>query len=185
MSFDSWVEVLLLSTCHSEIMSRIESQSRDQHDKLFTCLSQNKEVLSRARDELSEARNEATESHSKLAADVQTVREELKTSNQRLDNISSAATSLQASTMTLGNIGRQILLFISTFPAEIRDLLKTIVRSNVQIYTLLLSTQDNMSSNPTLLLQSNIHFEDALGRSRELPFEWFRHWEVGFLYLGS
>jgi hypothetical protein len=171
---------LLLTTCRSETMSRIESQSRDQHEKLFTCLSQNNEELSKAREELSNARNEATESHSKLAADVQAVREELKTSNQRLDNISSAAASLKSSIMTLGNIGRQILLFISTFPVEVRDLLKTIVRSNVQMYTLLLSTQANISTNPTILLQSNIHFEDALGRTRELPFEWFRHWEVGF-----
>jgi hypothetical protein len=31
----------------------------------------------------------------------------------------------------------------------------------------------------TFLLGNNIRFEDVLGRTRSLPYEHFRHWEVG------
>jgi hypothetical protein len=163
-------------------MTRIESQSRDQHEAILIGISQHQESLCQVQREFSRMRQETAESQSKLAEGLQTVRQELESNSELLNSMSSPTLSLQSSAMTLGNIGRQILVFLSTFPAEIRDMLKTIVRSNLQIYSILLSSQTNISANPSLLLKSNIRFEDALGRVRELPFEWFRHWEASTLH---
>jgi len=98
--------------------------------------------------------------------------------NTRLGSISSATSSIQSSVMSLRDLGEQLARFLSTFPAEIRGLLQKILRTNLQIYWLLLRSQTNDSASPSLLSQSNIQFEDALGRVKGLPFEWFRHWEV-------
>lgn len=42
----------------------------------------------------------------------------------------------------------------------------------------LLRTFATVSKAPTLLLQDNIHLEDALGRTMSLPYEHFRYWPV-------
>jgi len=47
----------------------------------------------------------------------------------------------------------------------------------------MLQMQQNISPRPTNLLESNIRFEDALGEIKELPYEYFRHWEVEFQFM--
>ena len=97
----------------------------------------------------------------------------------RLDAISSTTDATQASVLGLRSLGDQIMQYISTFPRDIRDLLRKILRSNWQIYQVLLLLEAKIAPNPTMLLGSNIRFEDALGVYTELPYEFFRHWEVG------
>ena len=97
----------------------------------------------------------------------------------RLDAISSNTNATQASVLSLRSLGDQILLHIRGFPCDIRNLLRKILRSNWQIYQVILLLEAKMTPNPTMLLQSNIRFEDALGVCTELPYEFFRHWEVG------
>jgi hypothetical protein len=96
----------------------------------------------------------------------------------RLEAISSSLKSMQTSLLNLRSLGERMLQSITTLPSDIRDLLRKILRSNMQIYYLLLQNQNTLSPTPTMLLQSNIRFEDALGVVRELPYQWFRHWEV-------
>ena len=38
--------------------------------------------------------------------------------------------------------------------------------------------QKDLPRGPSQVLSDNIYFEDALGRVKSLPFEFFRHWEV-------
>ncbi|KEF62857.1 uncharacterized protein A1O9_00830 [Exophiala aquamarina CBS 119918] len=47
----------------------------------------------------------------------------------------------------------------------------------MQIYTILVTSQSSINATPSLLLDSNIQFEDALGRKSPLPYQWFHHWE--------
>ena len=96
----------------------------------------------------------------------------------RLDAISSTIDATQASVLSLRCLGNLIIRHITKFPRDIRDLLRKILRSNWQIYQVLLLLETNITPNPTMLLGSNIKFEDALGVYTELPYEFFRHWEV-------
>jgi hypothetical protein len=95
-----------------------------------------------------------------------------------LDTLSSSARSVETSVMSLRDTGQQILRFMQSFPCEIRDLLQKILRVNLQLYWMLTKIQSNLTKSPTTLLESNILFEDAMGRVQSLPYEWFRHWET-------
>ena len=80
--------------------------------------------------------------------------------------------------MSLGRIGQHVMDFVTTFPAEMRGLLRAILQSNWQLYQLLRASQHRLGPSPTGLLDSNIVFEDALGQVQELPYQTCRHWEV-------
>jgi hypothetical protein len=86
---------------------------------------------------------------------------------------------IQGATDTTGNhlqsVGKQILDFLGSFSSEFRDMLRKITQTDIRIYQLLLKVQQDIAATPTNLLNSNISFEDALGRRRELPYEYFRH----------
>jgi hypothetical protein len=101
------------------------------------------------------------------------------------DQIAASRAAFETSVVSVRDIGRQILCFINSFPREIRALLQKILRTNIQTYYLLLHFQNNLTSNPSISSGRNICFEDALGRSHRLPYEWFRHWEVCVTYQNS
>lgn len=94
------------------------------------------------------------------------------------DRITASQEFLETSRIALRDIGQQVLNFVNSFPRDIRTILQKILRTNIQIYYLLLHFQNNLTPNPSMLSESNISFEDGLGRSRRLPYEWFQHWEV-------
>lgn len=99
-------------------------------------------------------------------------------SSRRFDEIGARVKDTQTSVMSLRSIGEQVLRCLGTFPKEMRELLQNIMCANWQMYQVLLKIQHNTARSPTGLLESNIRFEDALGDYRELPYEFFRHWEV-------
>lgn len=101
------------------------------------------------------------------------------------DQIAASRAAFETSVVSVRDIGRQILCFINSFPREIRALLQKILRTNIQTYYLLLHFQNNLTSNPSISSGRNICFEDALGRSQRLPYEWFKHWEVHVTYQNS
>ena len=49
---------------------------------------------------------------------------------------------------------------------------------NLEIYAVLMQIQDHIPRGPLQVLSESIRFEDALGRVRSLPYEYFRHWQV-------
>ena len=104
-------------------------------------------------------------------------------SSSKLDSVTIKADAIQSSVTGLRSIGEQAMAVLSKLPFEMRDLLRKIMETNVQVYNLLLRMQQSTPTSPTTLLESNIVFEDALGRITKLPYEYFRHWEVGILYL--
>ena len=62
--------------------------------------------------------------------------------------------------------------------AEALDLLKRILQTNIEVYPLLQHVQAQLSrplSSPT---EDCIRFQDGLGRLQELPYNWFRQWEI-------
>ena len=101
----------------------------------------------------------------------------------KLDAISRNIDEAANSMMSIRSVGEQILTYVSNFPQEVRDLLRTIVQSNWQIYQLLLKIHEAPARPPTFVHTSNIRFTNALGEYRELPYEFFCQWEPfeGFL----
>lgn len=99
-------------------------------------------------------------------------------SKDGLEALSSEIYATRVAVMSLRDIGKQTMRFVCTFPSEMRSLLQKIIQSNWQIYQLLLSLQKSPGQSPTGLLDSNIKFEDAMGELHELPYEYFRYWEV-------
>jgi len=103
-----------------------------------------------------------------------------ETSNlhEKLDAMSHKLEATQGSVMSLRNVGEQLMTFIGTFPIEIRDLLRNILRNNWQMYQVLLAIQRGTSRTRTSVQASNIRFTNALEEYRELPYEYFCQWEV-------
>jgi hypothetical protein len=183
---------LLLATQCAETLSKIDSRGRAEHSDLLSKIGEQRTRTSEVSKRLEEVREEVTRSCAasdefaskqigqvkELQAKVDILDGNTTSSIKQIDSLFCSAKSVHSSMISLKNIGEQIVQFIATFPAEIRDLLRRTIHTNLQLYHLLLHSQSNVSQPPTLLLQSNIRFEDALGRSRELPYEWFRNWEV-------
>ena len=92
--------------------------------------------------------------------------------------ITSRIDTLQSSVLSLRELGSQMLRHVCTFPRNPQIQLRAILYSNSQIYQALLHLQQQIPQNPTGLMESNIKFEDALRDFKELPYEYFRHWEV-------
>jgi hypothetical protein len=163
----------------SETVSAMDSRSRQEHQSLLSEMIRIRSSLNQFRDDMqhteqsAKARNFASDSvlHSKIDNFNHST-------SSALQSISSSTRSIQSSVLSLRDIGQQILHFLNSFPREIRDLLRHTLRMNFHIYHLLVNLQNSMGRSPGLLLESNIRFEDALGRTRELPYQWFRHWEV-------
>jgi hypothetical protein len=98
------------------------------------------------------------------------------TSN-RLDQISADTSSMQTSLVSINDLGRQIVAFLSSFPVEMRDLLKKVHSVNMQMYYILLQQSRTVPTSPELQ-HGKIYLLDCMGRQFELPYEWFCRWEV-------
>ena len=100
------------------------------------------------------------------------------TCETKLSTMVTKVDATYASLVNLKLVGEQILAFISTFPLEVRELLRTITQADWRTYQAVLQIQQRLSRSPTFYHESNIRFTDALGEYRELPYEFFCHWEV-------
>ena len=52
------------------------------------------------------------------------------------------------------------------------------MRANIEICSLLLSIQNSISRILPVAVEDSIHFTHVLGRTADLPYQYFRHWEV-------
>ena len=94
------------------------------------------------------------------------------------DERSSNVRAMYSSVISLRSIAEQIKSFVASFPQEIRKLLYTIIADDRRIYHAVLQIQEGIKASPTSLHSSNVRFTDVLGEYRELPYEYFCHWEV-------
>jgi len=97
-----------------------------------------------------------------------------------LKSVCAEVDRMDHSVVQVRHLGQQIMDYLDAFFEKIQGPLRAILQSNVQTYQLMLQMQQNISPRPTNLLESIIRFEDALGEIKELPYEYFRHWEVEF-----
>ena len=155
-------------TCqYSNSLSKIETNLGKRREKCHS------ELLSKAAEHRSTL-DSIEERITKIGNGIQLA----KSSDEKIEALSSEIEETKAAVMSFRGVGQQILSFVSAFPLEMRDLLQNILRSNWQIYHVLLNLQQSLAQSPTQSLDSNIHFEDAMGELIQLPYAYFRHWEV-------
>ncbi|OAL48500.1 hypothetical protein IQ07DRAFT_102796 [Pyrenochaeta sp. DS3sAY3a] len=166
---------LLLNLQISESVSRLESQIRTQQNHVLAEVFRIREDMGISNQRTQVLMEEHNNVMNRLDSKADALSAQIEVCS---DQIAASRAALESSVVSVKNIGRQILSFINSFPREIRSLLQKILRTNIQTYYLLLHFQNNLTSNPSFSSGSNICFEDALGRSQQLPYEWFKHWET-------
>lgn len=144
--------------------SRLETKQDREHSELLSKAAEHQTALDNVKD--------------RIVIIEDGMDHEAKASKDGIDSLSSDVHATRAAVMSLRDIGQQAVSFVSTFPSEMRGLLHKILQSNWQIYQMLLTIQKSPGQAPTGLLDSNIKFEDAMGELNELPYEYFRYWEV-------
>ncbi|KAH7072598.1 hypothetical protein BKA63DRAFT_46417 [Paraphoma chrysanthemicola] len=179
---------LLLATHASESLSRAEGRlSTNQASILFT-LEQARDGMSRIREDIERIGAETTTSQEQLRQEtadttyqlterLNQIESDTGNAKRSLSTLTTGVASISTSLSKLSDMGSQALAMMRAFPVELQLLLRTMLRTNIQMYTVLLEVHRRISAPPTLALESNIRIEDALGEIRSLPFEWFRHWE--------
>ncbi|CZR62514.1 uncharacterized protein PAC_12411 [Phialocephala subalpina] len=65
-----------------------------------------------------------------------------------------------------------------SFSVTALRLLKSILKTNLEIYALLCKIQDRMPKEIAFSTEDCINFTDALGRTQRLVYQWFKHWDV-------
>lgn len=176
-------------------MSKI-LQQRSQLDVLSKNIEEMKKGArlshQESKSDFSELRNEVGSrfdnimaSSSSVSADLNNVyattratRSSIEKVSKDLTSVSTVVVSAQSTLRSLRNIGFQAKRFFHKFPTELRGLLENILRTNMQMYSMLLNIQNSVAISPSDQGFSEFKLEDALGVVRELPYEWFRYWEV-------
>ena len=98
--------------------------------------------------------------------------------DERIQSMCARFDGMNRSVVHTRRLGQQVMDYLNTFPRKIQGLLRVILQSNIQTYNLMLQIHQNISPRPSQLLESDIKFEDALGEIKQLPYEYFRYWEV-------
>ena len=171
-----------LTDNNRQSLSRMDSRDKEKHSDLMSKVAEHRATLHKVQDgiaqvdeKVSGARAAFDQRFDGIENNITLARE---TSSHRFDEIRASVKDTQTSVMRLRSTGEQILRCLGTFPKEMRELLQKILCANWQMYQVLLKIQQSTARSPTGLLKSNIRFEDALGAYRELPYEFFCHWEV-------
>ena len=153
------------------MLSKVESRGKKEHQTLMINIAEQRARIDQVEGKIDRVSDSIIRSE--------------ESSNCKIDSIATKADTIESSITSLRSIGEQAMAILAKFPSEMRNLLRKITETNVQTYNLLLELQQSAPPSPTMLLESNIIFEDALGRVTKLPYEYFRHWEVCIPQLPS
>ena len=75
-------------------------------------------------------------------------------------------------------VGESILNLLNPFSQKVISALKQNMGKNMEIFALLRKLQASMPNVVTVSEVNSIKFEDVLGRTKHLPYDCFRQWEV-------
>lgn len=173
---------LLLAMNTQQSLAHIGVQVEEKHSDLMSKAAEHRAALHKVQEGMVQVEEKV--SRAGVACNVRLDSMENKMTqakeafDHRFDEIDAKVESTQTSIVNLRSTGEEILRCLGTFPREMRELIQCILHANWQMYQVLLKIQQSTARSPTGLLESNIRFEDALGDYRELPYEYFCHWEV-------
>ncbi|KAH7413667.1 hypothetical protein DE146DRAFT_2500 [Phaeosphaeria sp. MPI-PUGE-AT-0046c] len=171
-----------LATHSSESLSRIEVQYSQHHNDVLVELGSHQQNLHDISDKLDttkdELAGEISSASKSLQQGIEDAARQSSDTNLSVVSLTTAFTSSQASLMSLKDVCLEMLLILRKLPTDLLTMLRNIQESNVQMYALLLKIASSVPASPSWLLTSNIRFEDALGVKLDLPYEFFKHWEI-------
>lgn len=149
---------------YRQILSKINLRMKEEHGHLMSKITEHWNIMYKVQGHIERVEEGAIS----RAADT----------IKRLDAVSQQVAATHFSIRSFRRLAEQTAGFINTFPLEICDLLRRIMQNNWQMYQVILNVERSISRAPTSLHTSNIQFTNALGEYRELPYEYFCHWEV-------
>lgn len=170
-------------TSSRETVTGIAKTQKEQYSNLRTGMS---ELRQSALEAQAQHKIDDNKKFARFSADTQAslsgIRTEVSDFNSdignRLEEITAATSSMDMSLMSIQDLGKQIISFLSSFPVEMRDLLRKVHAMNMQIYYILLHQPRSMAPSPSEFLDARIELLDCMGRKFQLPYEWFCRWEV-------
>ncbi|KAL8718286.1 MAG: hypothetical protein Q9225_004564, partial [Loekoesia sp. 1 TL-2023] len=155
---------LLLAMHVSQTVSRIDSRLKTDNRHIAGKIMEHRNQLDRVERDIHNIDHRLE--HERVA------------NEQKLDEIHTTADQSRSAILSLRNLSDQIIAFIGSFPRELRDFMRRTLQDNYNMYHVLLQIQSSITARPTTLLDSDIKFEDALGRISNLPYDYFRYWEM-------
>lgn len=160
----------------------MDSRDKEKHSNLMSKVAEHRAILHKVQDRIVQVDEKVSRAGAVFDKRLEGIENNMtqarEISSRGFDEIVAEVKGAQTSVLSLRSTGEQILRCLRTFPREMRELLQKVLFCNWQMYQILLKIQQSTVRSPTGLLESNIRFEDALGEYRELPYEYFRHWEV-------
>lgn len=97
---------------------------------------------------------------------------------QTLTSIPTATQRIAAYVDRIIGILRSLLGAFQVFSAEALDLLKKLLQTNLETHALLLRLQEQIPQSLKMPTQTLFYFQDVLGQEHELPYDWFKHWDI-------
>ncbi|KAJ4579705.1 hypothetical protein HRR86_003057 [Exophiala dermatitidis] len=174
---------LLLSVHNTEILGKVAAQTSRElpqlASKLDSMSSEQTSLGSSITDQtnkLQQVNDSQTKLHESFNDNTQQIVAKLDEARESNKSISHAVMSLRQNWV-------QALARFSALPQELRDILRRTVAYNFAIYGAVRTMQDQLSCSPHLQVQDNILFEDVLGRSKLLPYEFFQHIDMVDTFL--
>ncbi|KIW13997.1 hypothetical protein PV08_06778 [Exophiala spinifera] len=169
---------LLISVQNAETLGRVAVQTNDGLPKLFSKLesmsveqTRFSSSIARQKDMLQQVGDFQKQLQNDFDGNTQQIVSKLDEANESNASMTRVVTSLTQSLT-------RALATVASMPQEVRDMLRRIAVSNFAMYGMLRTIQDHLSRSPCLRVQDSIMFEDALGRSKLLPYEYFQHFDM-------
>ena len=97
---------------------------------------------------------------------------------QTLTSIPTATQRIRVYIDRIVDILRPLLGAFQEFSAEALELLKRMLKTNLEIHALLLRLHGQIPQSLRMPTHTLFYFQDVLDREHELPYDWFRHWDI-------
>ena len=97
---------------------------------------------------------------------------------QTLTSIPTATHQIAAYVDRIIDILKSLLGAFQIFSAEALQLLKKLLQTNLETNVLLLRLQEQIPQRLKTPTHTLFYFQDVLGREHELPYDWFKHWDI-------
>lgn len=171
----------LLLTSSRETVTGIAKTQKEHDSDLRTGMSELRQSILEAQVQHEINDKKFTRLSRITQASLSDIRTEVGDFNSDIGNcleISAATSSMPVPFMSIQDLGKQIISFLSSFPVEMRDLLRKMHVMNMQVYYILLHQPRSIPASPNELLDTGIELLDCMGRRFQLPYKWFCRWEV-------
>jgi hypothetical protein len=174
---------LLLATHTSESISRIESQSRKSHAILLASILDLRNEAARGNTTLRTTETVVNSMANDQKRHHRDMKQAMDNATLGLGNVFDAVTATSTAVMSFRDLGTQLIQLIRGLPEQVRVTLEQVVRSNLEMYDMLRTMQTMFSQSPRYDPADTFRFEDVLGRSQQLPYQYFNRIEVFKAFL--